>query len=519
MSNIEGDNLPKHNMDDDESKPKCNCAIFGIFNCQSDASQMVYYGLHALQHRGQESAGIVSFNYDVSKRKSVAHMKKGFGLVLDVFNDPSVFTQLVGTSAIGHTRYSTSGSDASPHNIQPFLVNYKLGHLAVAHNGNISNSIRLRRQFIEQGTLFHSTSDSELVLHFMAHSEQKTQTEQLLDALENLEGAYSFLILTETCLYAVRDPNGFRPLVLGRLGDPNQEGGAAYVLASETCAFDLIGATFVREIEAGEVLAIDKAGCEAGGRFQSHRLPQRFGVSPCVFEYIYFARPDSMVFGELVNAVRHCTGLELAREFPVPAVGEDDEPVVVMPVPDSANIAALGFAKACQAMGLKCSYEVGLIRNHYVGRTFISPNQNARELKVRCKFNTVKRVLNNRVVVMIDDSIVRGTTSKQMIKMVRAAGAKEVHFRVASPPVISPCFYGMDFPSRRELIANSFPNDAQALASWLNADSVGYLSVDGMMRAVKQANSTYQTYCTACFTDQYPVPIQDVSDSKTAHDW
>lgn len=314
--------------DDGEDKAHCACAVFGVFNCPAAASSTVYYGLHALQHRGQECAGIASLQWDAARGRHRAQIKKDFGLVLDVFNDQTLFTTLLtGSAAVGHTRYSTSGSDASPHNIQPFMVNYKHGNLMLAHNGNVSNAATLRRtQIDDKGVLFQSTSDSELVLHLMAQSSKRTPTEQLLDALQQLEGAFSFIILTDECMYGVRDPNGFRPLCLGRLDVADKDGnGPAYCLASETCAFDLIGATYVRDVEPGEVVKITTAGCRGGGAFESFRVPARFApVSPCIFEYVYFSRPDSMVFGQLVDTVRHRTGEHLAFEHPVPRVAPNE---------------------------------------------------------------------------------------------------------------------------------------------------------------------------------------------------
>ena len=323
-------------------------------------------------------------------------------------------------------------------------------------------------------------------------------------------------MLTDESLIAVRDPNGFRPLALGRLGEEGQPGGPAYCLASETCAFDMIGATYVRDVEPGEILVIDRKGCETGA-FTSYHLPQRFGVSQCVFEYVYFSRPDSKVFGEMVDKVRRKIGKQLAYDAPVPKVATREKQPIVISVPDSSNTATLGYVSECQKLGYRCRYEIGLIRNHYIGRTFISPGQNSREMRVRCKFNTVEGVLKDRIVVMVDDSIVRGTTARFLVNMVREAGAKEVHFRVSAPPVISPCFYGMDFPSFDELAANHFDN-VEAMAEWLGVDSLAYLSVDGLMEAVRSANPAELGYCNACFSADYPVPVE-LDATKEENEW
>eukprot|EP01083_Nonionella_stella_P065175 170540_1 len=588
---------------------RCECAVVGVFNA-SDAAQRVYYGLHSLQHRGQESAGILVarrgniinsadsptspsfsevslspklfqevvvltngcespskggspklnggpkaacdpagepvFNF-VRNRQNSANdefhrspgemaIHKGFGLVLDVFDDPRLFTEkLIGETAIGHTRYSTAGGVADLANVQPFSVKYRHGNLAVAHNGNITKFKKLHHALSQDGTLFQTSSDSELLLHLIARSHKKSQSEQILDALSYIEGAYCFLVLTDKYMFAARDTSGFRPLQLGRIGERAQKGGATFCLASETCALDLIGAKTLREIEPGELLRLDLKGCRLGGQFTSFQiLPKKHQpVAPCVFEFVYFARPDSTVFGQTVDTVRHRTGIELAHEAPVgqksekrrlSKEGEDlchTEPdVVVIPVPDSSNTAALGYMEQMQRNGYHCKFGLGIIRNHYVGRTFISPNQNARELKVRCKFNIVRRVVAGKIVVLVDDSIVRGTTSRQLVRMVREAGAREVHFRVASPPVIGPCFYGMDFPTREELIANRFAS-VDKIGQQLNVDSLKYLSVEGLMKSVRQgdprgpgegktpADNHVSPYCGACFTGVYPVKPTD----------
>ncbi len=484
-----------------------HCGIFGIFNAP-DAARLTYYGLHALQHRGQEACGIVTSTYDENKHRRVMPMHKDFGLVLDVFNDPQIFAnKLLGDAAIGHDRYSTSGSSNNRANIQPFRVHYRNGNIALAHNGNLSNARELRHAFSERGTLFQTTSDSELILHLIAQSRRHKQIDQINDALNQLEGAFSLVIFTDESLIAVRDPNGFRPLALGRLGAPDQNGKTAYCVASETCAFDLIGATYLRDIEPGEILVIDRKGCSTGA-FTSLHLPRRHGISQCVFEYVYFSRPDSKIYGEMVDKVRRKIGKQLAYDAPVPRVPPEEKAPIVFSVPDSSNTATLGYVTECQKLGYRCRYEIGLIRNHYVGRTFIAPGQDKREMVVRCKFNTVEGLLKDRIAVIVDDSIVRGTTARQLVKMVRQAGAKEVHFRVTSPPVISPCFYGMDFPSHDELMANQF-DSIEEMGRWLGVDSLAYLTVDGLMTAVRTANEDNKLgYCNACFTANYPVPVE-----------
>ena len=494
------------------------CGIFGIFNAR-DAAHKIYMGLHALQHRGQESAGIVTSVFDEKRGKKVMPVHKAPGLVLDVFKDHSVFeTKLLGSSGIGHNRYSTSGAADNLANIQPFLVHYRDGNLALAHNGNISNAREIRHSFIERGTLFQSTADSELILHLIAQSTRRKQIDKIIDAVSQLEGAFSLVILTDDSLIALRDPNGFRPLAIGRIpsasGNPEED---SWCVASETCAFDLVGADYVRDVGPGELVVINQEGVAAGS-FESTQLAQNNGVSQCVFEYIYFSRPDSKIFGEMVDKVRRKMGKQLAHDAPVPNVADDEPRPIVISVPDSSNTATLGYVSECKKLGQRAKYEIGLIRNHYVGRTFIAPGQQSREQRVRSKFNTVEGVLKDRVVVMVDDSIVRGTTARQLIKMVREAGAKEVHFRVASPPVVSPCFYGMDFPTQEELLANQHGGDVDAMAEWLGVDSLGYLTVEGMKKAVREANDSGNGYCDACFSREYPVPV-DMTVSKDENEW
>ncbi len=510
-------------------KPREECGIVGVFN-HPEAARTTYFGLHALQHRGQESAGIVTATYDEGKGRRMMPVYKDFGLVLDVFNDEAIFREtLLGDCAIGHTRYSTSGSATNPANIQPFVVHYQEGNLALAHNGNLSNARSLREELVARGTLFNSSSDSELLLHLVAQSGEAGPVARIIDALHRAEGAFSLVILTDEALIAVRDPNGFRPLALGKLPPAPGRSAPGWIVASETCAFDIVGATFVRDVEPGEILVIDRAGVqrveaagppgsETGEGFHGVCLPRKHGVSQCVFEHVYFSRPDSRVFGVMVDKVRRKLGKQLAIDAPVPEVPKGAKRPIVMAVPDSSNTAAIGYVSQSNKLGRKCKLDIGLIRNHYVGRTFISPGQSSREQKVRTKFNPVRGVLEGRVVVMVDDSIVRGTTARQLVQMVRDAGAKEVHFRVSSPPVISPCFYGMDFPSHGELAANRFES-TEELAQWLGVDSLAYLSEDGMMKAVEAAASeSRDRFCAACFTARYPVPVEQ-GVVKEENDW
>ncbi len=505
-------------------KPRDHCGLFGVFN-HPDAARLTYFGLHALQHRGQESAGIVTSVYDEARGRRTMPVLKDFGLVLDVFRDRELFDQtLVGDAAIGHTRYSTSGSATNPANVQPFVVHDRDGYLALAHNGNLSNARSIRDGLREKGTLFNSSSDSELILHLVAQSRESGTVARIIDALHACQGAFSLAMMTDDALIAVRDPSGFRPLALGRLPAAPGREQPAWVVASETCAFDIVGAEYVRDIEPGEVLVIDRAGVERVGDgtglsgtdgFEGVCLPRPAGVSQCVFEYVYFSRPDSRVFGATVDKVRRKMGKRLAHDAPVPD-GNDRRPLV-MSVPDSSNTAAIGYVSESNKLGRSCKLDIGLIRNHYVGRTFIAPGQASREQRVRNKFNPVAGVLEGRVVVMVDDSIVRGTTAKQLVRMVREAGAAEVHFRSASPPVRWPCFYGMDFPSRDELAANAHPS-VDAIAEWLGVDSLGYLSVEGMLDAVEEAHDSRERYCHACFSGQYRVPVE-VDAVKEENDW
>lgn len=445
------------------------CGVVGIYN-HPEAANLAYLGLHALQHRGQESAGIVT------SQDGTLHAVRKMGLVSDVFTN-GVFGQLPGRLAVGHVRYTTAGGSL-PKNIQPLTAEYRNGSIAVAHNGNLVNAEHLRDELEQDGAIFASNSDTEVILQLLARSREGSFIEQLCDALARVRGAYSLVLVTEDRLFAIRDPHGFRPLALGRLRNHPD----CYVVASETCAFDLIEADKLRDIAPGEILIIDRQGLQS---VQTRRETPR----ACVFEHVYFARPDSAIDDLSVYEARIAMGEQLARESPVAAD-------VVIPVPDSGMVAALGFAKAS---GIP--FEMGLIRNHYVGRTFIEPKDSIRHFGVKLKLNPVPQVLRGKRVVVVDDSLVRGTTSRKIVKMIRASGAAEVHLRISAPPVVSPCYYGIDTPTRAELIAASHTPDE--IARYLTADSLAYLSQDGLMKAVRGESGT--TYCTACFTGEYPI--------------
>jgi len=489
-----------------EGKPRCHCGIFGIFN-HPEAAVMTYYGLHALQHRGQEATGIVTSDFDFTRRRPRFLTHKGVGLVADVFKDANILKdQLRGRSAIGHNRYSTTGASENKLNIQPFVVNYRGGNLALSHNGNLTNFKTLRERLEGEGTIFQSTSDSEIILHLTARSRKENQIQQIKEALETVEGAYSLVILTDTSLIAARDPHGFRPLALGRLGD-------AFVVASETCAFDIIGAEYVGDVEPGEILVIDREGIDSG-TLKSYHVAKPVQRHHCIFEYIYFSRPDSKIFGENVDKVRRKLGKLLADQSPVKPESADDK-VVVISVPDSSNTATLGFVRESNKRGEDVKLEIGLIRSHYVGRTFIMPDQGSREFKVKTKFNTVKGVIKGRKVVIVDDSIVRGTTSRLLVRLIREAEPKEIHFRVPSPPIKFPCHYGMDFPSKEELIANRCDSDVEKIRQELGVDSLAYLSMENLLEAAPHEGGAH--YCTACFSGTYPVAF-DSETTKDAND-
>ena len=456
-------------------KPKSNCGIVAVYGHQ-DASIYAYQALYALQHRGQESSGIVSSDGDN------VHRHVGMGLVTQAFGDLSILKSLKGPLAIGHNRYSTTGSTML-HNAQPFLVNFTKGPLAISHNGNFVNSGSVRAKLAEEGAIFQTTSDTEVALHLMARSKAQDVAGKIRDALGVIKGAYSLVLITKDQVFGVRDPRGWRPLCLGKKED-------AYFIVSESCALDLVGADYVREISPGEILVIDRSG------LHSHWLEEKAPRTACIFEHVYFSRPDSKIFDENVDRARRKLGKNLAHEHPADAD-------IVISVPDSSNTAALGYANRS---GIK--FEIGLIRNHYVGRTFIHPEQSERDFSVRVKFNPVEGVLKGKRVVVVEDSIVRGTTLKHLTRMLRKAGAKEVHVRVSSPPITSPCYYGMDFPTKDELIASN--RTIEEIREFLAADSLGYLSLEGMIKAISEGGG----FCTACFTGEYPIaPEQGAAKS------
>lgn len=453
------------------------CGIFGISG-HPEAASLTHLGLFSLQHRGQESAGIVAVD------DGTVHAIRAMGLVSDQFS-PERMAKLTGGVAMGHTRYSTAGS-SSIENAQPALVRFKGGHIALAHNGNLTNAVEIRAALEDDGSIFSSDADSEVVVHRLAKSRAARPEEKLAEALDGVEGAYSLLVIIGDTLVAARDPFGWRPLVLGQLND-------AYVFASETCALDIVGATLVREIKPGEIVAV-----APDGSLRTLQRPPAPKLHRCVFEYVYFARPDSRVFGGSVDGARRSLGRRLAKEHP--ATGAD----FVFAVPDSSNSAALGFA---EASGLPLEH--ALIRNHYVGRTFIQPTQEGRDAKVKVKYNPVREILTGKSVVMVDDSIVRGTTTRGLVALVRAAGAREVHMRISSPPITGPCWYGIDTPDREELIAARY--DVKEIARMLGVDSLGYLSLDGMLGAVPDGP---EGFCDACFSGNYPTTPPSVGPVK-----
>ncbi len=458
-------------------KFKEECGVFGIFGHQ-EAANLTYLGLYALQHRGQESCGIVaSDGYRLR-----AH--KGMGLVADVFKKDEIFADLPGKSAIGHVRYSTAGGNDFK-NCQPIMVDYARGSIAVAHNGNLVNAQEIRNDLEQRGSIFSTTADTEVIIHMLAHARSDSLVERLTESLQTVKGAYSIVILTETRMVAVRDPHGFRPLILGKLD-------GAYIVASETCALDLIEAEFIREIEPGEMIVIDKAGLKSYTPFG------KATPAPCIFEFIYFARPDSTIFGSQVYRVRKEFGRQLAREYPVDAD-------VVISIPDSGTPAAIGYA---EESGIP--FQLGLIRNHYVGRTFIEPQQSIRHFGVKIKLNPVREVIEGKRVVVIDDSIVRGTTARKIIKMIRNAGAKEIHMRISSPPTSFPCYYGIDTPTRKELISSS--HSVEEINRYITSDTLGYLSLEGLLAAA--GNGKVPSFCHACFSGQYPIKFPRLKDDS-----
>ena len=462
-----GTEFPVHTIPDDKFRD--HCGVFAVYG-HPEAAKLTYLGLYALQHRGQESAGIA-----VSNGEQLT-WHKGMGHVAEVF-DERTLQELTGEAAIGHTRYSTAG-DTDLKNAQPLTVSCQRGQVALAHNGNLVNAAGLRRDLESRGDIFQTTSDTEVLLHYFARSKQTGLPEAVADALDRVQGAYSLVMLFKDALYGIRDPHGFRPLSLGRLGD-------AWVLASETCAFDLIGATFERDVEPGEMVILGRQG-PTSLRFAPPQPKQ------CIFEHVYFSRPDSVVFGRSVQASREMLGRLLAREHPVAAD-------MVVPVPDSGVAAAIGYA-AESGIPLK----FGLIRNHYIGRTFIEPAQAIRDFGVRLKLNPVRSLLEGQRVVLVDDSIIRGTTSRKIVRIVREAGAREVHVRISCPPTVSPCYYGIDTPTRAELIAARQP--LEGIREFIDADSLGYLSIERLKEAV---DDTRGLYCLACYTAEYPTAVQE----------
>ena len=489
----------------EEDKPTSYCGIFGIYGSES-AAVNTYYGLHALQHRGQEASGIVSRSFN-GDGKAHFNIVKGDGLVSEVFADQNILIDtLVGNAAIGHNRYSTTGSAKSRKNIQPFMVNYRLGNLAVGHNGNLTNAKELRKELVNEGAIFQTTSDTEVILHLIARSKLDNQIDQIIEALRKIEGAYCLVLLTDDKLIAARDPLGFRPLALGKLDN-------SFLIASETCAFDIQSAEFIREVNPGEVIVVDHETLKTG-EIKSYRIngnpePKKH----CIFEYIYFSRPDSFIFGHNVDKMRRRLGKVLARKHPV--VDPDGEKVYVISVPDSSNTTALGYARELEKEGIDARSEIGLIRSHYIGRTFIQPGQSKRQMGVRIKFNVVKGVLEGRTVVVVDDSIVRGTTSKQLVHLIKEAKPKSVHLRISSPPILYPCFYGMDFPSKEELIAHQMHNNIEEIKNYLEVDSLEYLTIPEMLEAVSEAGE--ENFCTACFSGKYPTDI-DVNFKKEMYE-
>ncbi len=449
------------------------CGVFGVFG-HPEAANLAYLGLYALQHRGQESAGIVS-----SDGKEL-YVHRAMGKVEEIFQ-PSVLAQLPGSLAIGHTRYSTAG-DKALLNAQPIMIDCNKGKVAIGHNGNLTNAAEWRRRLEHRGSIFQTNSDTEVIVHLIARSQARNLSGAIGDALNQVEGAYSLLVLTQDELYAVRDPRGFRPLVLGKLTTPG--GFVSWLVASETCAFDLLNAQYVREIAPGEMVRISKSGIES-----IHFAPEK-PLQQCIFEHVYFSRPDSIIFGRSVNESREMLGRLLAQEHPVDAD-------IVVPVPDSGVPAAVGYA-----LESKIPFRMGLIRNHYIGRTFIEPSQAIRNFGVKLKLNPIRGLIEGQRVILVDDSIVRGTTSRKIVRMVREVGAKEVHVRISCPPTISPCYYGVDTPTREELIASS--NSPGEICKFLGADSLGYVSLPALRRAV---SDTEGRFCTSCYTGVYPTDL------------
>lgn len=470
-------------IEPDDDKLHEECGVFGVFG-HDEAAALTALGLHALQHRGQEACGIVTYDGESF------YLKKSLGLVDSTFGEAATIERLKGHVAIGHNRYATTG-EGNMRNIQPFYADLSSGGFSVAHNGNLTNAHILRRELVGRGAIFQSTSDTEVILHLLALSSKEGVQERLVDALKRIEGAYSLVAIGQDRMIGVRDPYGVRPLALGKLGD-------AHVLSSETCAFDIIGAEHVRDIQPGEMVSIGKDGVKSS--FPFVKAASRF----CIFEYVYFARPDSRMEGRSVYEMRKNIGVELAKEAPCP--GAD----VVIPVPDSGVPSAIGYA---QGSGLP--FELGIIRNHYVGRTFIEPSDKIRHLGVRLKHNANRAFIEGKSVILVDDSIVRGTTSRKIVEMVRAAGAKEVHMRISSPPTAHSCFYGIDTPLTEELLAHQM--SVEKIAAYIGVDSLAYISIDGLHRAMGETkrNMEKPQFCDACFTGDYPIDLKDHENNWT----
>ncbi|MDB9735512.1 amidophosphoribosyltransferase [Candidatus Pelagibacter ubique] len=463
-------------------KLKEECGVFGISN-SNDAAALTALGLHALQHRGQEGCGIVSFDGEKY------HSEKRFGLVGDNFNKEKVLKNLLGKYAIGHNRYSTTGENTL-RNIQPFFADTNAGGIGVAHNGNLTNSVTLRNKLVEDGAIFYTTSDTETIVQLIAKSKRNNTVDKVIDAIFQIQGGYALVMLTQSTLIGVRDPYGIRPLIIGKIKD-------SYVLASETCALDIIGAKYVRDVENGEIVLIENNELKSFKPFPARK------VRPCVFEYIYFARPDSLLDGKSAYEHRKNFGIELAKENKIDAD-------IVVPVPDSGNAAALGFAQH-----LKINFELGLIRNHYVGRTFIEPSQKIRSLGVKLKLNANQSTIKDKRIILIDDSLVRGTTSHKIVKMLYDAGAKEVHVKIACPEIRYPDFYGVDTPTKKELLAANKTNEE--ICAYIGAKSLDFLSLEGLYRAIgfEKRNDTYPQLTDHYFTGEYPVkPIDELGDDK-----
>ncbi len=462
------------------------CGVVAIYG-NPEAEKLAYLGLHALQHRGQESAGIVTSDAER------LHAHKSMGTVADIFTE-EVLASLRGTLAIGHTRYSTAG-DSALLNAQPIMVQSNKGAIALAHNGNLVNALAIRQKLEAQGSIFQTNSDTEVIMHLIALSREQTLPDAMADSLRRVEGAFSLVMISRDRIFAARDPRGFRPLAMGHIPAGPGERREAIVFASETCAFDLIGAVYDRDVKPGELVIVGPEGISS--RFYSPSPAQ----SSCIFEHVYFSRPDSIVFGRSVDLSRDLMGRQLAREAPVQAD-------LVVPVPDSGNTAAIGYSAES---GIP--FRLGLIRNHYIGRTFIEPRQSVRDFGVKLKLNPVHSLLDGKRVVLVDDSIVRGTTSRKIVRMIRHAGAKEVHMRISCPPTISPCFYGVDTPSKKQLIAANKTIDE--IREYVGADSLAYLSLEGLKKACADGEKT--TYCSACYTGQYPTSFVDVDEIQPAH--